>query len=237
MSCGGAAPCARLISISAIRGGNPTAKAEPDAYASEWTKCARCGHYTCDRCLARQSGNCKCGSASPLFSDDQRIQIAHDLMLGGASAGPQAIAVARVTPPSAADDVPPPPSRLGAEISSLDASSKQALWVTLAFLEVALADGKVVDAEVAAWKATMERMNLPDVWQRFGVANLKAMLERGTLQEISISYAALAPESRAKLATVLVEFMLADGQADATEIATIKRIGGWLGVNLEIGVS
>lgn len=227
MSCGGAAPCNRLISISAIEGGNPSAKADPEAYASEWTRCRQCSTYTCDRCLGRQGGKCKCGAPASVLPEPQRIQIARDMMLGGASAGPQAVAVARITPPSQGG-LPP-------NIAALDASTQFALWVTLAFLDVAMADGNAAESEFVAWKTAIQRMKLPDVWQQFGLQNLHAMLQAGVLQQLSVSFANFPGELRGKMATMLVEFMVADGNVHPNEIATIKKIGSWIGVNLEIG--
>lgn len=228
MSCGGSAPCSRLVSISAIEGGNPSAKADPEAYASEWTRCTQCSTYTCDRCLAKQSGKCKCGAAARVLPEPERIQIARDMMLGGASAGPQAVAVARINPPA---------EGLPADVTSLDAATQFALWVTLAFLDVAMADGNAAESEFLAWKNAIARMKLPDVWQRFGLKNLHAMLQSGVLEQLSKSFVGFPPDIRGKMAGTLVEFMVADGQIHPAEVAAIKRIGGWIGVNLEIGKS
>ncbi|HEU4535360.1 MAG TPA: hypothetical protein VFS00_14630, partial [Polyangiaceae bacterium] len=80
--CSGREPCERLISISAVPGGNPAARADPDAYASEWGLCS-CGAYTCDRCLRRQQGRCRCGSPARVLSEPERIRVAQ----GGRPAG------------------------------------------------------------------------------------------------------------------------------------------------------
>src|SRR5262245_35872087 len=54
--------CDRLISISSIPGGNPTALAEPDKFAIIYAQCT-CGAFTCDRCAqhvtAGQCPRCK----------------------------------------------------------------------------------------------------------------------------------------------------------------------------------
>jgi hypothetical protein len=97
-----------MISVSAIRGGNPSAKADPEGFAAEWTQCGSCRSFTCDRCLASQSGRCRCGAPATLFSEDQRIEVALRMMgVGGPpqAAAPGAIAVARV-------GAPPPPNPL-----------------------------------------------------------------------------------------------------------------------------
>lgn len=384
-TCSGREPCNRLVSISAVPGGNPAAKAEPDAYASEWTLCS-CKAYTCDRCLVRQQGRCRCGAPARLFTEPERIQIARGgpPPSGGAAsppppvsarpvlAGPQApvrpalegiaqqieaevargnqdraramatlaatvmqqqgqsapeaeipwllrfgesfyrwrcfaegaqfwkglfqllhkrgrgldtreglVAVATcgafqvlsgeltakaehagktlsviretfgpdhvlvrdvqarlgpLAPASGAPPAPPPPAAYAPSklAAGLDPSTKLALWVTLAFLDIAMADGKVEDAEYLAWKQAMARMQLPDVWERFGLQGLVDMSQKGMLHELSAELVALPPEGRAKMAGTLVEFMMADGRAEPREIEAVKRIGGWLGVALEI---
>ena len=47
-SCAG--NCERLISISAVAGGNPVALAEPDVWAVDYAECPSCGKTWCDRC-------------------------------------------------------------------------------------------------------------------------------------------------------------------------------------------
>lgn len=49
MNCTGP-DCGRLISVSAIPGGNPTALADPEHWAVQWRHCKSCGKYWCDRC-------------------------------------------------------------------------------------------------------------------------------------------------------------------------------------------
>lgn len=101
MGCGGG--CARMISVSSIRGGNPSAKAEPDAFAAEWSQCTSCGEFTCDRCLARDGGKCACGVPGRVRTEDERIAIALEMMgMGPAPAGPRppgAIATTTITRP------------------------------------------------------------------------------------------------------------------------------------------
>lgn len=220
MSCAGTAPCKRFVSVSAVPGGNPSAKADPERFASEWTRCT-CGKYTCDRCLQRQGDKCTCGSTAHLLDEPARIQIAMDMMLGKSAAGAQAVAVARVQTP-------------GVDIEGLDPATRMAVWITLAFLDIALADGKVVDAEFAAWKACMTRMNLPDVLGRFGTEGLLAMLKAGDLQRLTARYVALPPETRGQMTQLLLEFVVADGSIDPREVQVLERITGWLGVKVSI---
>jgi len=399
MNCGGG--CDRSISISAVPGGNPAAKADPESYASEWSACS-CKSFTCDRCIAKQQGRCKCGQTARLFTEPERIQVAMNMAKGlpaipaaAAAAPPAAPAVAgpmsqghatpsvsvcvlldgmgqqidgdlarnqvdraravagltgtimttqgqnaqaselgwllhfgesyyrwrffaegaqywkglyqllrklgqgdtengaRAVASSGAFQIlsgeltasaphaqntaafvakifgaghvlsrdvyaklgtggPPsaPPASLGqpppvnmapvaapkSSIAALDTSTKLALWVTLGFFEVAVADGAIADSEYLAWKQSMERMKLPDVWDRFGGAQgLKDLGAKGALQEISIEFASLPQEMRVKMTGILLEFMMADGKVEPREVAAIQRISGWIGVPVKLG--
>lgn len=45
--------CSRLVSVSAVPGGNPVALADPEGYATRYVRCAGCGRHVCDRCAAQ----------------------------------------------------------------------------------------------------------------------------------------------------------------------------------------
>ncbi len=418
--CSGREVCDRLISISAVPGGNPSANARPDAYASEWGVCAACGASTCDRCLAHQRGRCVCGAAMRLFTEAERIRVAkgfegrpsgvgappapsraappaarhapvvprvvaaggsyapvgpmlegveqqieaeiargnhekaralcglaatilatqgqnapadeltwlvgygenfyrwrhfyegqqywsalHQLMkrhrrdasdeggvvlasalafqvLAGdlpASPDDAATLLAYVTKtfgaghalarevqgrlgrPSAPPSPPPLPAHaaggppkakprqrastivlsnptllappVAPSVANYDEPTRLALWVTLAFLGVAYADGRVVDQEYRAWQTAMAGMGLPDVWSRFGQPNLLRMLNDGLLYELSTEFAWLSSDDRNRMATALVEFMLADGRAEPAELQAVKQIASWIDVKLD----
>jgi hypothetical protein len=400
-----------LISVSAVPGGNPVAKSDPEGYASEWTLCPKCGGYTCDRCLSRQRGACRCGTGVRLLSEPEQINIAESLMRGTRPVPPSAVAVARVNPPAGAQpqhqqhqqqggpaaspgqqaamlpqilfdlgrridgelaqnnrdrgrataalagslmaasgrDVAPEHipwlmsfgesffrwgfaaegaeywkgiyqhfdrhnatgtehaaraiatagcfqvlggllndkpqvaqqilgmaqkvygpehvlvkevrSRLGAPASfgappaappaldmrpvaprassataALDASTKLALWVTLAFLDIAASDGQVGNDEYLVWKKTMANMELPDVWGRFGTEGLVNLLKKGVLQELSVEFASLEVNTKLKMVQILHSFVMADGKAEARELASMRDIGSWLGLKLEFNL-
>ncbi|HEU4404029.1 MAG TPA: TerB family tellurite resistance protein [Polyangiaceae bacterium] len=425
--CSGREPCDRLISISAVPGGNPAANAEPEVYAVEWTLCSACGAYTCDRCLRKQWARCRCGAPARLLSEPERIQIAkagpRPAPAGQAAPPPTPAVVPRiVTPPPAGEAVPIGPmlegveqqieadlalgrhekvralcglaativatqgqnapadelpwlvgfgenfyrwghvdeghrywaslhelmkkhrrdaseegavalasalafqvmtgelapssptapavlalvaktlgpghvltrevqSRLGAtppspssrraaappplppatpatprprppgvgalaakgrprastimlnnlppaappvapSVANYDEPTRLALWVTLAFLDIASADGRVADQEFQAWQAIMAKMGLPDLWARFGQQNLYRMLNDGLLYDLSTEFAWLSNDERNRLTTVLVDFMMADGRAEPAELEAVKRIAKWLGVKV-----
>lgn len=389
MSCSGVHPCQRLISISAVPGGNPVAKSDPEGYASHWALCAKCGGYTCDRCLSRQQGRCKCGTGVRLLSEPEQIRVAQDMSRGvkptapapvaaqaaGPSAGgsqaaalPQILfdlgrridgelaqgnrdragataslaasmmstlgrdaqvehvpwlmsfgesffrwrcfaegadywkglfqhferhnatgtdagvrvvatagcfqilggqmpgnsqlaqqvmglaqrvfgpdhplvreALSRVNMAGAnyGASAPPPvdmrPSapRTSSATAGLDGSTKLAIWVTLAFLDIAAADGKVGDDEYLVWKRTMARMELPDVWGRFGTDGLVNLLKRGVLQELSVEFATLDTETKLRMIQILHGFVMADGKAEPRELQAMQEIGSWLGLSVK----
>lgn len=90
-----------MISVSAIPGGNPTAKADPESFAVEWLRCPACGPYWCDRCGPKEASiaqgrKCpRCGGALVGPSAEH----ARDLMFGRAQPGSSVVANTRVEPP------------------------------------------------------------------------------------------------------------------------------------------
>ena len=106
-----------MISVSSIRGGNPSAKADPEGFAAEWSQCVACSAFTCDRCLTRDGDKCACGEPGRVRTEDERIAIALQMMgMGPRPPGPTppgAIATTRITGPSGA----------GGRSSSADGSS------------------------------------------------------------------------------------------------------------------
>jgi len=135
--------------------------------------------------------------------------------------------------------VPPPPraEKLARSsfLAGLDATTKLALWVTLAFLEVAGADGVVAAREYVALKKNLVRLKLPDMRQQHGPEALQNMLRDGLLYELSSEYAVQSVEARTELANVLVEIMQADGAVDPRELEVVRRISNWLGLTLTGG--
>jgi hypothetical protein len=100
------AGCPRLISVSAVPGGNPAALADPEGFASAWTRCDHCSRFTCDRCLAKQGGQCACGQPSRLLSEPERIQVAVALMQKAAIPAFGTSRGAQATPNPSADESP-----------------------------------------------------------------------------------------------------------------------------------
>jgi uncharacterized tellurite resistance protein B-like protein len=124
----------------------------------------------------------------------------------------------------------PPP--VAPSVANYDEPTRLALWVTLSFLDIASADGRVADQEFQAWRAIMAKMGLPDLWARFGQQNLYRMLNDGLLYDLSTEFAWLSNDERNRLVGVLVDFMMADGRAEPTELEAVKRIAKWIGVKI-----
>lgn len=138
-----------------------------------------------------------------------------------------------VQPPPPQPTVQPPQRpALPPEIAALDPANKLALWVTLAFFELAWADGKLVAREYVAWKSVMTRMKLPDLRGRYTHAQLHALLAGGVLHGLSSDLAGQPIEARTQLAELMVEFMAADSYYEAAEVAALRRICGWMGLQV-----
>jgi uncharacterized tellurite resistance protein B-like protein len=129
-------------------------------------------------------------------------------------------------------DQPRPPPPVAPSVAAYDGPTRRALWMTLAFLDVAFADGAVADRELDAWGKVMARMGLPDVWTRFGPREVYEMLERGVLYDLSTEFARLPTKERNQMAAALVDFMMADGRAEPSEIEAVKRIAKWINVKI-----
>jgi uncharacterized tellurite resistance protein B-like protein len=148
---------------------------------------------------------------------------------------PQSSAAPKARPPAASTimltELPPSPP-VAPSVANYDESTRLALWVTLAFLDVASADGRVGDDEYRAFRSSLAKMGLPDLWGRFGQQNLYGMLQDGLLYDLSTEFAWLPLKERNRLASLLVEFMMADGRAEPRELESVKRIAKWLDVKI-----
>jgi hypothetical protein len=86
--------CSRWISVSAIPGGNPTALADPERWATDYVRCAGCKRYLCDRC--HRGEQCTCGGKFYRPGPEEAIAIMH----GEVPAGPTAVPAAQIPSPS-----------------------------------------------------------------------------------------------------------------------------------------
>lgn len=65
--------CNRFISLSAIPGGNPVAKENPDTMAMHYAKCENCGLIHCDRCVEKNNFYCpNCGYKVTIEGSSQK---------------------------------------------------------------------------------------------------------------------------------------------------------------------
>jgi uncharacterized tellurite resistance protein B-like protein len=106
------------------------------------------------------------------------------------------------------------------------------LWITLAFLDIAMADGKVSDEEYLVWKRTIAAFELPDLWDKITTQGLVDLLKQGLLQVLSSNFANLDRPTKITLGKVLKQIVFADGVADPREIDAVRRIVGWIGLSI-----
>ncbi len=149
----------------------------------------------------------------------------------GASAGPFGGATVQSKPAQHPVDMTPRNERKETSIK-LGPKEELSLWITLAFLDIASADGKVSDAEYMVWKRAIATYELPDLWDRITSKGLKDLLDQGMLQVLSSNFAALDKPTKIRLGSILKAIVFADGQADSREIDAVRRICGWIGLSI-----
>ncbi|MCA9520538.1 MAG: hypothetical protein KC609_06180 [Myxococcales bacterium] len=107
-----------------------------------------------------------------------------------------------------------------------------ALWLTLAYIDIASADGNICDLETEHWKKGLAANNLPNLVEQRGLDYVMALYRDGELQPLSESFADLPYEPRKMLVDALTSLVLADGSADMREIERASAIAGWLGIKI-----
>src|SRR5689334_1494008 len=60
--------CVRMISVSAIPGGNPVAKNDPENWALDYGRCETCKSHYCDRCMAKLAVPGQCPKDNTKFT-------------------------------------------------------------------------------------------------------------------------------------------------------------------------
>jgi uncharacterized tellurite resistance protein B-like protein len=120
----------------------------------------------------------------------------------------------------------------------LDPMSATALWLALAFLVLATADGQVSERELVAYQRAIHANGLPDPSQRFSWQQMMGMLNDGTLQNLS-GYVAnvLPPDRRNALIPIMLQIVVADGQVGPGELAKMQQIAGWIGAQVSFSYS
>ena len=115
----------------------------------------------------------------------------------------------------------------------LDPMSSTSLWLALAFLALATADGEVSAGELAAYQRAVAANGLPDPSQRFSWQQMIAMLRDGTLQNLSAYIAAvLPPDRRNALIPIMLQIVVADGQAGHNELVKMQQVASWIGAQV-----
>jgi uncharacterized tellurite resistance protein B-like protein len=118
----------------------------------------------------------------------------------------------------------------------LDPMSATSLWLALAFLALATADGEVSAAELAAYQRAMHANGLPDPSQRFNWQQMIGMMRDGTMQNLSAYIAAvLPPDRRNALIPIMLQIIVADGQAGQAELQKMQQVASWIGAQVTFG--
>lgn len=117
----------------------------------------------------------------------------------------------------------------------LDATMSTSLWLALAFLVLASADGNISEGEVQAYQRAMRANGLPDPSQRFTWKQMVAMTGDGTLQSLSAHIAAILPADRRNaLIPIMLQIIVADGQAGHAELGKMQQVAAWIGAQVTV---
>jgi uncharacterized tellurite resistance protein B-like protein len=118
----------------------------------------------------------------------------------------------------------------------LDPMSATSLWLALAFLALATADGEVSANELAAYQRAMSANGLPDPSQRYSWQQMVGMMRDGTLQNLSAYISAvLPPDRRNALIPIMLQIIVADGQAGHNELMKMQQVASWIGAQVTFG--
>jgi uncharacterized tellurite resistance protein B-like protein len=115
----------------------------------------------------------------------------------------------------------------------LDPMSATSLWLALAFLALATADGEVSNNELGAYQRAIAANGLPDPSQRYSWQQMVGMMRDGTLQNLSAYIAAvLPPDRRNALIPIMLKIIVADGQAGHNELQKMQQVASWIGAQV-----
>ncbi len=108
-----------------------------------------------------------------------------------------------------------------------------ALWFTLAFMQLSVADGDVDVREMEAWYAALQEMQLADMVERHGLERLADMANTGKRQELGQRLRGLSAGKRRSLAKGLVRVVIADGHVDTAELENLLELIAEIDVDVE----
>jgi uncharacterized tellurite resistance protein B-like protein len=118
----------------------------------------------------------------------------------------------------------------------LDPMASTSLWLALAFLALATADGEVSARELAAYQRAIAANGLPDPSQRYSWQQMVGMMRDGTLQNLSAYIVAvLPPDRRNALIPIMLQIIVADGQAGHAELQKMQQVASWIGAQVTFG--
>jgi uncharacterized tellurite resistance protein B-like protein len=116
--------------------------------------------------------------------------------------------------------------------------SSTSLWLALAFLALATADGEVSQRELAAYQRAINANGLPDPSQRYSWQQMMSMVHDGTLPNLSMYVSnVLPPDRRNALIPIMLQIIVADGQVGPNELAKMQQVAGWIGAQVSFSYS
>lgn len=114
----------------------------------------------------------------------------------------------------------------------LDPKSALALWLVLAHLEIAAADGEISPSETAALLTVLSGYGLPNIIETMGWAQVLELAQKGTRLSLAKALVQTIPEEiRAGACRGLIEVVVADGAAEPSELSALVAVSAELGVS------
>ncbi len=171
------------------------------------------------------------GSPAP-YNMSSSISVNQGAGYGGSQGG---FAQVPAQPPQAVPPIPTDPRQYSDPFPpGLSAREQLALWLTLAFLEIANADGVVTATEHQAFMDIMKRMSVADLSGQFDLSRCHQLRADGSFARMT-AYCAHSMDlgTRNRMVPMLLQLVSADGDIDSRELDAVKRIATWLGVHFD----
>jgi uncharacterized tellurite resistance protein B-like protein len=112
------------------------------------------------------------------------------------------------------------------------------LWLAIAFLVLATADGNVSEQELMAYHRAIQANGLPDPKQRFSWQQMMGFMNDGTLQNLSAYLVNVLPiDRRNALIPIMLQIIVADGQAGQAELMKMQQVASLIGAQVSFSYS
>ena len=111
------------------------------------------------------------------------------------------------------------------DLTQLSSDDKATLWLGLAFYRIASADGDLSREEFEAWQKCRHELGLPARKDLFTSANMKELLNRGTINELARDLALdRTSGERILWCKALLKIVQADGKLDPAELKVVLEL-------------